>query len=313
MTDRQRATGPDAPPATIAAADFENFFRAEFAATLRLAHLLGARDPEDVAQEAFVRLHTRWVGLREPSAAGGYLRTIVVNLVRTQRQHAAMAARRAPAAPPGDCRLCRIRRHGTGREHWTDRRADPHRAATPGGAGVAVLARPVRAADGRCHGGLGGISEIACVPGPFGAAGRVGRDGGSHMNDGDSPPWGRIRTSPARGAACRGRVGHAPRRRLGRLPAATTRRGLAPVVDVAAPGRGRPCGRTRRLAGGRIRERSGTSSTFRSLAPPARRRCRCRGDRRRHGTCHLSRPLRRRGKSFSGGLQLGNDDLGAGG
>ncbi len=101
MTDRQRATGPDAPPATIAAVDFENFFRTEFAATLRLAHLLGARDPEDVAQEAFVRLHTRWVGLREPSAAGGYLRTIVVNLVRTQRQHATMAARRAPAARHG--------------------------------------------------------------------------------------------------------------------------------------------------------------------------------------------------------------------
>ena len=101
MTDRQRAIDADTPPDPVPAADFEEFFRTEFAVTMRLAHLLGARDPEDVAQEAFVRLHTRWVGLRDRSAAGGYLRTTVVNLVRTQRRHAAMAVRRSPVAPPG--------------------------------------------------------------------------------------------------------------------------------------------------------------------------------------------------------------------
>jgi RNA polymerase sigma factor (sigma-70 family) len=82
-------------------ASFEELFRAQFATMVRLAHLLGADDPEDVAQEAFARLHPRWAGLRDRAGAGGYLRTTVVNLVRSRRQHLSMAARRAPVAATG--------------------------------------------------------------------------------------------------------------------------------------------------------------------------------------------------------------------
>jgi RNA polymerase sigma factor (sigma-70 family) len=101
VTDRQRTSGAGAPSAAVPTAAFEDLFRSQFAVILRLAHLLGADDPEDVAQEAFVRLHARWAGLRDPLSAGGYLRTTVVNLVRTQRRRAAMAVRRVPPAQPG--------------------------------------------------------------------------------------------------------------------------------------------------------------------------------------------------------------------
>ena len=117
MTDRDAAEDPPAAgpvPASApvngaavssvresAAGGFERLFRAQFATMFRLAHLLGADDPEDVAQEAFARLHPRWSTLRDPSTAGGYLRTTVVNLVRSRREHLAMAARRLPPVPPG--------------------------------------------------------------------------------------------------------------------------------------------------------------------------------------------------------------------
>lgn len=73
---------------------FESLLRAPFPVMFRLAHLLGADDPEDVAQEAFARLHRRWSELRDRPAVGGYLRTIVVNLVRSRQRHLTMARRR---------------------------------------------------------------------------------------------------------------------------------------------------------------------------------------------------------------------------
>src|ERR1700733_10838811 len=56
----------------------EELFRARYLEMVRLAGLLGADDPEDIAQEAFTRLMRRH--LDEPRAAVGYLRAIVVNL-----------------------------------------------------------------------------------------------------------------------------------------------------------------------------------------------------------------------------------------
>ncbi|MTD16231.1 sigma-70 family RNA polymerase sigma factor [Nakamurella sp. YIM 132087] len=52
-----------------------------------LATLLGADDPENIAQEAFVRLHGRMHRLRDPEAARAYLRTTVVNLCRSRARH----------------------------------------------------------------------------------------------------------------------------------------------------------------------------------------------------------------------------------
>ncbi len=86
-------------PAVGAGPTFRALFEAEFATMFRLAALLGADDPEDVAQEAFARLHLRWNRLSDPDAAGGYLRTIVVNLTRSRRRHLRVVGSTVPAAP----------------------------------------------------------------------------------------------------------------------------------------------------------------------------------------------------------------------
>ncbi|MCQ4041467.1 RNA polymerase sigma factor [Streptantibioticus rubrisoli] len=58
-------------------------FEQHYERLLRLAVLLGAEgDAEDMVAEAFCELHRRWSKLRTPDAAGGYLRTTVVNLTR---------------------------------------------------------------------------------------------------------------------------------------------------------------------------------------------------------------------------------------
>jgi RNA polymerase sigma-70 factor (sigma-E family) len=79
---------------------YRELFHGHFAAMTRLARMLGADDPEDIAQEAFVRLHGRRGGLRDPNAAIGYLRTTVVNLTRSRHRHLSVVRRLAPAAPP---------------------------------------------------------------------------------------------------------------------------------------------------------------------------------------------------------------------
>jgi RNA polymerase sigma-70 factor (sigma-E family) len=80
---------------------YEQLFHAHFRAMVRLAAMLGADDPEDVAQEAFVRLHGRTGALRDPHAAVGYLRTTVVNLTRSRLRHLSVV-RRAPDETPQD-------------------------------------------------------------------------------------------------------------------------------------------------------------------------------------------------------------------
>lgn len=78
---------------------YEQLFHGHFSAMTRLAAMLGADDPEDVAQEAFVRLHRRTRTLRDPHAAAGYLRTTVVNLTRSRLRHLSVVRRHRPAAP----------------------------------------------------------------------------------------------------------------------------------------------------------------------------------------------------------------------
>jgi RNA polymerase sigma-70 factor (sigma-E family) len=73
--------------------------------TARLAYLLTG-DPhlaEDFTQEAFVRLARRFGHLRDPDAAGAYLRRIVLNLVRSHHRRLRVERaylRREAAAPP---------------------------------------------------------------------------------------------------------------------------------------------------------------------------------------------------------------------
>lgn len=73
----------------------EELFRARYLEMVRLAGLLGADDPEDIAQEAFTRLMRR--RLDEPQAALGYLRAIVCNLTRNRHRHLRVVRLRTPA------------------------------------------------------------------------------------------------------------------------------------------------------------------------------------------------------------------------
>ena len=79
---------------------YEQLFRCHFRSMVRLAAMLGADDPEDVAQEAFVRLHGRARTMRDPRAAIGYLRTTVVNLTRSRQRHLSVVRRHREDAPP---------------------------------------------------------------------------------------------------------------------------------------------------------------------------------------------------------------------
>ena len=74
----------------------EDLFLRHFSALVRFAYLLGAEDPSDLAQEAFVRLHARRGALRDDGAALVYLRRTVVNLHRSRLRHLKVARRFRP-------------------------------------------------------------------------------------------------------------------------------------------------------------------------------------------------------------------------
>jgi RNA polymerase sigma factor (sigma-70 family) len=80
-----------------AAASVAGLFRARYPEMVRLADLLGADDPEDIAQEAFARLIRKHGVLRDPGSALAYVRAIVVNLVRNRHRHLRVVRLRTPA------------------------------------------------------------------------------------------------------------------------------------------------------------------------------------------------------------------------
>jgi RNA polymerase sigma-70 factor (sigma-E family) len=75
---------------------YAQIFDTHFWGLVRLARLLGADDPEDVTQEAFVRLHRRLHTLRDPQAALPYLRATVCNLTRKRVRHLITVRNRQP-------------------------------------------------------------------------------------------------------------------------------------------------------------------------------------------------------------------------
>lgn len=75
-------------------------FRARYPEMVRLADLLGADDPEDIAQEAFARLIRKHGSLRNPGAALAYVRASVCNLTRNRRRHLRVVRLRTPTAEP---------------------------------------------------------------------------------------------------------------------------------------------------------------------------------------------------------------------
>jgi RNA polymerase sigma factor (sigma-70 family) len=72
-------------------------FRARYPEMVRLADLLGADDPEDIAQEAFAALIRKHGSLRDPGAALAYVRASVCNLTRNRHRHLRVVRRRTPA------------------------------------------------------------------------------------------------------------------------------------------------------------------------------------------------------------------------
>jgi RNA polymerase sigma factor (sigma-70 family) len=72
-------------------------FAARYTELVRLAGLLGADDPEDIAQEAFARLLRCYGSLRDADAALGYVRATVCNLTRNRRRHLRVVRLRTPA------------------------------------------------------------------------------------------------------------------------------------------------------------------------------------------------------------------------
>ena len=87
----------------------EELFRARYLEMVRLAGLLGADDPEDIAQEAFTRLMNKEPDLGDARAALAYLRAIVVNLTRNRHRHLRVVRLRGPAAAvPDSCEQAAI-------------------------------------------------------------------------------------------------------------------------------------------------------------------------------------------------------------
>lgn len=76
--------------------DVAVLFRARYLEMVRLAGLLGADDPEDIAQEAFARLMRR--PLMPDTDPAPYLRAIVCNLTRNRHRHLRVVRAKTPAA-----------------------------------------------------------------------------------------------------------------------------------------------------------------------------------------------------------------------
>jgi RNA polymerase sigma-70 factor (sigma-E family) len=96
MTDMRQTLA--APPPDTGAVPVSELFRARYPEMVRLADLLGADDPEDIAQEAFAQLIRKQRSLRDPGAAVAYVRSSVCNLVRNRHRHLRVVRLRTPAA-----------------------------------------------------------------------------------------------------------------------------------------------------------------------------------------------------------------------
>ena len=78
-------------------------YAAHWQPLVRLAWLLlhDAQEAEEVVQDAYVALHARWSGLREPAAAAAYLRRAVLNGARSALRHRGVTERWAASVRGG--------------------------------------------------------------------------------------------------------------------------------------------------------------------------------------------------------------------
>ncbi|HEU5107006.1 MAG TPA: sigma factor, partial [Micromonosporaceae bacterium] len=104
MTDRQNDLDGAPPPEAWSADEaVSRLFAAHYRTLVRLATLL-LREPyaaEETVQDAYVALHRRWRGLRDPDKALGYLRATVVNRCRSALRHRRVVAAHLVASRPG--------------------------------------------------------------------------------------------------------------------------------------------------------------------------------------------------------------------
>jgi RNA polymerase sigma-70 factor (sigma-E family) len=100
--DSDRPGAESADSAGSAETAVAGLFAARYPELVRLAGLLGADDPEDIAQEAFARLLRSYGSLRNADAALAYVRATVCNLTRNRRRHLRVARLRTPAEHPAD-------------------------------------------------------------------------------------------------------------------------------------------------------------------------------------------------------------------
>jgi RNA polymerase sigma factor (sigma-70 family) len=80
----------------------ETLFRTRYPEMVRLAGLLGADDPEDIAQEAFARLLRKRPPADDAPGTAAYLRAVVCNLTRNRHRHLRVARRWTPAVVDAD-------------------------------------------------------------------------------------------------------------------------------------------------------------------------------------------------------------------
>jgi RNA polymerase sigma-70 factor (sigma-E family) len=72
-------------------------YAAHYAGLVRLAALLvrHSGEAEEIVQDVFVSLHTKWRRLREPDKALTYLRRSIINAARSSQRHHVVADRHA--------------------------------------------------------------------------------------------------------------------------------------------------------------------------------------------------------------------------
>jgi RNA polymerase sigma-70 factor (sigma-E family) len=88
-------------------------YAAHYASLVRLAALLvrHSGEAEEIVQDAFVAMHTKWRRLRDPDRALGYLRQTVVNRARSSQRHHAVADRHASATSAEHARVAPSAEH----------------------------------------------------------------------------------------------------------------------------------------------------------------------------------------------------------